>query len=67
MKEKKTAKKPLSADEVPELRADRDDALGYSREQFVFEDDEEEKDKGEREKRGVEGEKKRRGRSQKRK
>ncbi len=33
---------PMKPEEVPELRADRDDALGYSREQFDFED---EKDK----------------------
>ena len=29
----------MKSDEVPELRADRDDALGYSREQFDFEDE----------------------------
>jgi hypothetical protein len=38
MKEKKS-KKPMKPEEVPELRADRDDALGYSREQFDFEDE----------------------------
>ncbi len=37
MKNKNTSKKPFKAEEVPELRADRDDALGYSREQFDFE------------------------------
>jgi len=31
--------KPLKPEEVPELRSDRDDALGYSREQFDFEDE----------------------------
>lgn len=29
-------KQPSLSNEVPELRADRDDALGYSREQFDF-------------------------------
>ena len=33
------AKKPFKSEEVPELRNDRDDALGYSREQFDFEDE----------------------------
>jgi hypothetical protein len=31
--------KPFKSSEVPELRNDRDDALGYSREQFDFEDE----------------------------
>lgn len=29
-------KQPPKVEEAPELRADRDDALGYSREQFDF-------------------------------
>jgi hypothetical protein len=37
MAKKKTEIKPMKPEEVPELRADRDDALGYSREQFDFE------------------------------
>jgi hypothetical protein len=36
---KKKINKPMRSEEVPELRADRDDALGYSREQFDFEDE----------------------------
>jgi hypothetical protein len=39
MAKKKTEIKPMKPEEVPELRADRDDALGYSREQFDFEDE----------------------------
>lgn len=39
MSKKSKLGKPLNPDEVPELRADRDDALGYSREQFDFEDE----------------------------
>jgi hypothetical protein len=39
MKNKNTSKKPLRPEEVPELRGDRDDALGYSREQFDFGDE----------------------------
>ena len=34
------SKKPMKPEDVPELRADRDDALGYSREQFDFENEE---------------------------
>ena len=39
MAKKKTEIKPMKPEEVPELRGDRDDALGYSREQFDFEDE----------------------------
>lgn len=39
MAKKQKEIKPMKPEEVPELRADRDDALGYSREQFDFEDE----------------------------
>jgi hypothetical protein len=40
MATKDESRKPLDPEEVPELRSDRDDALGYSREQFDFENEE---------------------------
>ncbi|HLB46793.1 MAG TPA: hypothetical protein VJL59_07185 [Anaerolineales bacterium] len=39
MSKKDIAKKPLTLEEASDLRADRDDALGYTREQFDFGDE----------------------------
>jgi len=39
MAKKQKEIKPMTSDEVAELRGDRDDALGYTREQFYFEEE----------------------------